>query len=133
IAGGLPALHHPNSVVITRSFGELLFGDESPLGKNIALYDINLEVTGVLEDVPVNSHLQFDALVSWKTMEWNDSWDNINTYTYIKLHEGASIDKAAADISAIAHDYLREVIEAYDAEYEPIIQNVSDIHLWSYL
>jgi putative ABC transport system permease protein len=133
ISGKVDALHEPNRVVITESFGEQLFGDQNPLGKNIDFHGINVEVTGVLEDVPSNSHLQFDALISWKTIKWRDEWDNINAYTYVKFSDEVTIEKATQDISAIAHDYLEEMIREYKAEFEPIVQNVSDVHLWSYL
>lgn len=133
ISGTTEALHEPNSVVVTESLGRLLFGDEDPYGRNVDFHGLVLAVTGVLEDVPVNSHLQFDALISWNSFTRNDSWDNINAYTYVRLREGVALGQATADIATVVNDYLEERISEYDARFTPIVQPVTDIHLWRYL
>ena len=62
------ALIEPNSVVITKSFAKRLFGDEDPLGKSFIYHNpwnsLPLTVTGITEDPPVNSHLDYNVLVS---------------------------------------------------------------------
>lgn len=71
------ALSEPNGIVLTESIAEKLFGEVDPLGKSLDLEStggwqdrtINGIITGVLKDPPINSHIQFEALVSLKTYE----------------------------------------------------------------
>ncbi len=64
-------LAEPNSVVLTRKTASSLFGNADAVGRNVHIYGngtLTLKVTGIMEDVPGNSHLQFDALVSFNTI-----------------------------------------------------------------
>ena len=63
------ALLEPNTVVLTKSFAETLYGEDSPLGKIIELNDaLTLKVTGVVADPPENSHQLFTILVSYESL-----------------------------------------------------------------
>jgi putative ABC transport system permease protein len=55
-------LRHPNTIVLTESTAKRYFSDEEPIGKVIEIGGQNQEVVGVMEDVPENSHMKFDAL-----------------------------------------------------------------------
>jgi putative ABC transport system permease protein len=86
------ALNKPESVVITESIAKKYFGTVDVLGKVIRKnHAEDFEVTGVLEDLPVNSHLQFDFVhpMSFLARTNNDLknnvWDNFSFYTYIEL------------------------------------------------
>ena len=61
------ALVHPDSVVLTRGTAEKVFKNENPMG----LWVNNLAITGVMRDVPENSHLKFDFLLSLATLNSN--------------------------------------------------------------
>ncbi len=81
-------LDKKNSIVLTKAAAEIFFGKEDPIGKVLVNYDhdtTTLLVTGVLDNVPQNSQLQFDALVPFSTIEnpnmmnnWGGNW--LNTY-----------------------------------------------------
>ncbi len=62
-------LAEPYTVVLTRSLAREYFKAEDPLTKQLELHDTLYTVTGVMEDIPVNSHLQFDLLISFATFE----------------------------------------------------------------
>ena len=63
------ALRQPNTVVLTASTAQRYFGDQDPLGKTLTLNDgADLRVTGIMQDVPANSHVTFEALVSLITL-----------------------------------------------------------------
>ena len=63
------ALVNPYSIVLTESAEKKYFGNEAALGKTMQLSDsINLTVTGIIKDVPSNSHFSFDAVLSRTTM-----------------------------------------------------------------
>ncbi len=131
------ALARPGSIVLSRELARRYFGDADPLGK-LMKWDgvIDLQVTGVLDEVPRDSHLRFSGLVSintifrfWKNIErnnwvWNPCW------TYVRLKEG--ITKAEVDrvFPAFIHkyypDFLREQVKH---ELQPL----TAIHLTSKL
>ncbi|MCK4942930.1 MAG: ABC transporter permease [Candidatus Aminicenantes bacterium] len=71
-------LESPNSVVITESMALKYFGAEDPVGHMLTINRngvTELMVTGICKDIPVNSSLQFDFLVSSKTFSWLENWD----------------------------------------------------------
>lgn len=137
-AAGDPAtaLKHPNTIVLTPKAAARYFGNENPLGKQMALSDtITLVVTGVLRDNPDHSHLNFDCLYSRTTIvkpfdEPTDAWYNNNFYTYIMLKPGA----LAANVEAAFADMLDKHMGADRKNslwYELFLQPVEDIHLHS--
>ena len=89
------ALDHRTNVILNKSTAEKYFGNQSAMGQSIELGDSVLTVTGVVADVPPNSHMDFDLLGSiWSQGNLvqaaeNNSWINPWLYTYIKLREGA--------------------------------------------
>ncbi len=103
------ALKDPYSLVLTEKSAKKLFGDADALGKSVRFDTVNYIVTGVLKDIPKLSHLHFEALVSFSTVELQKpdvdgdffGWENIYmTYIYLVLPENgdrqtlqASLDK----------------------------------------
>ncbi len=69
------ALRNINSVVLTESLAKILFKDENPMGKELKLDNKEpLRVEGVIADVPENSSIQFDYLMSWSLYEKTNPW-----------------------------------------------------------
>jgi putative ABC transport system permease protein len=93
-------LDSPNSVVLSRRMAKQYFGEEDPLGKQMILNDGRpLTVTGILKDIPGNSHLQFDILTSFSTLEsilnrslLSENWLNNSYRTYLTLHENIDLE-----------------------------------------
>ncbi len=128
------ALSGLNNIVITRSFARKYFGDESSIGRTLRIDgETDYQVTGVLEDVPSNSHFTFDYLLSMQSHQHpqRDSWIEWNQfYTYILLRENASIESIAGKIKLI----LEKNMDVELAEnYTPFLQPLTDIHLHSQL
>jgi len=90
------ALEGPNKVVITQTAAHRYFGDENPIGKILKFSTTgsikNCEVTGVLADLPPNSHFHFDFFISWETLpEWmKNFWYLHEVYTYVLLQPNVS-------------------------------------------
>jgi putative ABC transport system permease protein len=86
-------LNRPNTVAISRSIAEKYFKGVSPIGKSLLLDgEYNYEVTGVFEDMPANSHLQFNILMSLASTPeaQNEQWLSNNFFTYFKTKEGVN-------------------------------------------
>jgi putative ABC transport system permease protein len=89
IEGTTTALNNPNSVVITQSIAKKYFSNQDAIGKTIRIQqqvsgtNITATITGVCKDVPANSHLQFDFLVSQNPQAGD--WLYADSYTYLLL------------------------------------------------
>ena len=91
------ALTDPNSIIISESVANKFFGNENPLGKTILLENEDLlKVSGVMEDIPSNSHIKINYLLSWNLLVNKgtrlDNWDQYDFYTYVLLKENVDPD-----------------------------------------
>ncbi|MCX6255254.1 MAG: ABC transporter permease [Bacteroidia bacterium] len=128
-------LKGPDMAVITESTARKYFGDENPVGKTI--YGVNpgkkpLTVQGVVKDVPKNSHLKFDIVISLSTVT-NSSYCYAcnNTNTYFLLRRGSDPVKVAGEITVLAKENFRSRDIAIDFPIEYHLQPIADIHLYS--
>ncbi len=92
------ALYKPFSIVITETVKQRYFGNQLALGKTLLLRDtLEFTITGVVADVPEQSHIQFEMLASFASLEtlegfsYTDGWGNFNVRNYIMLNEKAAI------------------------------------------
>lgn len=124
------ALTEPHTILITRETAVRYFGNEEPLGKVLTFHNVyEFKVTGVLEDVPHNSHIKFDFLVPFdstlRDFDWADSWWTNNYTTYVLLVGNASLPQISEKISS----YLKKVNP--ETRTKLILQPLTDIHLRS--
>jgi putative ABC transport system permease protein len=131
--GTATALDEPNRLVITESVANRLFGETDVVGRIVEFGPFEVEVGAVVRDLPSNTHMSFEALLSWSTINRRDEWDNFNAYTYIKMMPGVDIHQVDTVITATIGDYISEVVEAWDFKYQPIIDRIDEIHLSGYL
>ncbi len=128
-------LRQPDVAIVTESTARKYFGNENPVGKTI--YGVNpgkkaLTIQGVIKDVPLNSHLKFDIVISLSTItDKNYCYTCNNTNTYFLLRKGSDPENVASQITALAKDYLisNKVELTYPIEYH--LQPITDIHLHS--
>jgi putative ABC transport system permease protein len=131
------ALKEPYSLVLSEETCLKLFGDLNGLGKSITFDTTNYVVTGVLKKMPRNTHLRFDALISFSSMQQGNadggfnSWTNIySMHTYVLLPPGGSaavlqrnLDKLSADEnSRLEH-------RAISLDLQPLTKISNDRHL----
>ncbi|MFP4025092.1 MAG: ABC transporter permease [Thiohalospira sp.] len=126
------ALSSINSVVITQSNAKKYFGEKNPIGKVINVDGkFDYQISGVIEDPPFNSHLDFDFLISFENLsslygDWAlQSWNAFNYYTYILVDEKANIDFLQKKIKALHFTLDNEK----EISFEDVsLQPLSDIH-----
>ncbi len=121
------ALSDVSSVVITRSMAEKYFGENPPIGEILIIDEKEYIVSGVLEDIPDNTHFQFDGLLPFATREERPSdniWYMSGLYTYIQLDP-------AADPGGV-QEKLRHVIRDHHAVSKCLLylQPLTRIHLF---
>jgi putative ABC transport system permease protein len=134
------ALETAHSIVITEETARKYFGDEDPMGKVLRLNDqSDYSVTGILENVPANSHFVFDMLLSFETLydrdrERMESWFSpFIHYSYVLLHEDADWRELEAKLPAMLDKYVGDAFESGGASLEYFLQPMTSIHLHSHL
>ncbi len=140
------ALIDPHSIVLTRSLAEKYFGKHDPLGKVITVSYLGenfsgkkeMKVTGLIEDVPANSHFTFDYIVPVKSCQeyvnYIDRWDSNSFLTYVTLKPGIDVAGFSSKLKELGKNYLPQE-EYYAANPENMHffypQALADIHLFS--
>ena len=137
------ALTEPQSVVITQSFAESIFGETAAIGRTLKIEaedfeefgEVDYRITGVMADIPGNSHLDFKFLISMPTLnrfeyvrESMSSWRSSFVSTYVLLDESASANSLLASFEAFSAKYLGE--EEW-AKRQFFLQPLTDIHFYS--
>ncbi len=131
------ALNEPNSIVISKSLAHKYFGNTPAIGKTLrTVYDV-YKVTGVIEDVPKNSHLRFDMLISWTSLPQNqfggENWGNFNNFTYVLLKPGTSAAAFDKKLVPMYEKYMASLFAQFNVKMHYGVQPITDIHLHSKL
>jgi putative ABC transport system permease protein len=128
------ALQDPRSIVLTESFARKYFGSTDALGKTLLLDDeYDLRVTGVIADLPGNTHIQFTALSTIAMFETVmgklganlQSWGTAITSTYLLLREDAAVEDLRAQLPAFSARHLAR--QAVQRSFNP--RPITDLYL----
>ena len=134
------SLTAPKSVMISQSQAKAYFGDKDPVGETLFFNErLPFIVTGVFEDIPSNSSIDFDFLLSWSTMpfygwvtkdgEFKEPW----TFTFVRIREHVTdIESINQRLTAMAKEHIttlekrghtaRQELRAYeDLHLEPTL------------
>jgi putative ABC transport system permease protein len=132
------ALAEPNSIVVTESTARTYFGSADPMGKTLRFNGAaNYKITGVLADIPANSHLKFDLLLSWATVRarigeaMDNSWVDWGAWTYVLLKPGTGPRAFQEKLTAFVKLKQKEVNQPESFWELYHLQPVTDIHLYS--
>jgi putative ABC transport system permease protein len=138
------ALAQPHTVVLTASVAKKYFGDQEAIGQHLRIGNdsVLFTITGVMQDVPENSHLEFDLLISFLTHPRanDDFWLSNSFSTYILLREGVPASAVESKIPGIIEKYVGpQVQKALGMDLKAFIdggnrygifmQPLSDVHL----
>lgn len=127
------ALANKNSIVLTQSMANKYFGTKDPMGAQLKFWGNDLTVTGVMVDVPHNSHLRFDFLISFSTLHLvmgdnlDENWGMPTFYTYVLPKAGVDVDQLK---SSIQHLFKAKYS---DPSVTLTLQPLPSIHLHSNL
>lgn len=127
------ALTDKNSIVLTETMAAKYFGTREPIGAQMKFWGNDLTVTGIMRDVPANSHLQFDFLISFSSLydvmgkDLDTNWGMPAFYTYLLSAEGVS----AADLQVAAQQLFKTNFS--DPSVAISLQSLPSIHLNSNL
>ncbi len=141
------ALEKPNTMVISKTVAEKHFGSENPVGQQMTMDNEDLyEITGVYEDLPVNSHFHLDVMLSMEGNEdaKNTIWLSNNYFTYFVLREDADPEEFQGKMVEMVNTYvfpqaeqlLNITMDDFLASGQWVrfnIRPLTDIHLYSNL
>ena len=129
------ALHLPFSVVMTQSMKRKYFGSEEAMGKTLLIDNkFPMTVTGIIEDLPGNTHLTLDAIASLTSApavfgeNYLNGWGNNNFHTYFRLVPGGRVKLIEAELPALL---ARQLGSQRAARISMSITHLPDIHLGS--
>ena len=129
------ALIQPNSLVLTQTLAEKYFGiNTSAVGK--VLQDSkngNFRVTAVIKDVPKNSHIIFNVLISKSTLpaDFANNWGSFGFYTYVLLKPNTNAQAFEKKLVPMYDKYLASTFSQFNIKVDFKVQRITDIHLHS--
>lgn len=136
------ALVEPNSLVLTESTAKRLFGDKNPMNELVKTDGNTFNVKGVIEDVPDNVHLRFNALISFTTATSGQPaltaqarsgalW-NIALYSYVKLPKGFDVNDIYNKFPDLYEKYMKPLTlqapSLREASFSPRLVPLNEVH-----
>ena len=130
------ALENPNTAVITESIAKKYFSNSDPIDQIIEMYGDEFKITGIIKDIPENSHFHFDVFVSITTFPWihDQNWTMNNYKTYILLNKNTSQVEFEAKLDEIIRKYfmqgsVKEMWGTRGNYFKYFLQPLKSIHL----
>jgi putative ABC transport system permease protein len=133
------ALGSVDQALISQTMARKYFGDEDPYGKIIKVdQKTSYQITGIFEDVPQNSHIKFDFLLSFENFDkssgpdYMENWGHTGMFTYLILKPDARISEFNRKIKELIDTEFGEALKYYNMVMKLPLQPVKEIHLSSH-
>jgi putative ABC transport system permease protein len=132
------ALNDPYSIVITEDMEKKYFAGKDALNETLVLADtMQFVVTGVMKNLPSNSHIQLDMLISFSTFttviqpefDYNEGWGNINMRNYVLLKEGVDAEAFQQKAKSIYTDRAADMLKNWGATGNVIFAPLNSLYL----
>lgn len=129
------ALSEPFHIVLTETMAKKYFGRTDIVGKSLLLDGKTpVQVSGVIKDVPLNSHFNFDVLMSSSTMEtmkliYMPEWGNFSNYTYLLLPKGYNAAKLQAKLPAFLARHITEDQRRKGYNYTLFVEPLKEVYM----
>jgi len=130
------ALNEPGTAVISESIARKIFGNENAMGQSFKHNDgEEFRITGVFRDIPQNTHLKIDMLISWPTyVKWRgpdieNAWFWDGFYTYVELKKGTDAAAFEKKMNEFTDKQIAELTEQNIRIAIYTLQPLRSIHL----
>jgi len=125
-------LNDPLSIVMTQSAAKKYFGNQDPIGKVVDFNEkMRLKVTGISEDVPANSHLEFDMVVplsNWRNEYWMNQWPSNSLFVYLQLNPSVRPDDLQKQFPSFMDKYLGKFYKEAGFKMDLIMKPLQGIY-----
>jgi putative ABC transport system permease protein len=122
----------PFNIVLSETAAKKYFGKDDPIGKTLVIDGKNpATVTGVMKDMPYNSHFRVDIFLSMSTLlkeyapYMNTKWDKFGFYTYLLLPENYAPSRLAAKLP----DFIKKNMDESQAKYSLALEPLKDVYI----
>lgn len=138
------ALVDPSSIAISESVARSYWGNNNPVGETISTDTFQYRVSAVFEDLPDNTHLKYNALLSYNRMQSFGQTDEsftpqnlhgINDYVYYKVPEGMQLSELERILNQYYNDNAAEIGKQFGTSVTYTVQPLADVHFdsaWDY-
>ncbi len=121
-----------NSVVLTKESAKKYFGDEDPIGKLLEVdNEYEFIVSGVMDEIPANTHLEFSMVFSIKLLEgfeWFDGWWNNNLHTYVHIPTAEQAERVGGQLDDFMDKYMGDDFRASGNRVGLILEPLEEIY-----
>jgi len=126
------AVKDPGKIVLTKTVAARYFGDADPVGKVLTTGNTTFEVTGVIEDIPSNSHFRFDAVSARNNLPKQlGTWGNFGVFTYLLFPKNFDVKAFETKIQGMYDAHMKTIFESLKIKIEYILEPITRIHLYS--
>lgn len=126
------AVKDPGKIVLTRTVAARYFGESDPVGKVLKTGNTSFEVTGVIEDVPSNSHFRFDAVSARNNLPKQlGNWGNFGVSTYLMFPRQFDVKAFEKKMQGMYDAHMKTIFERLKIKIEYILEPITKIHLYS--
>ncbi len=145
LVGDVSSFADPNTVIISEQTAEKYFKGRDPIGKTLEIDgEYHVEIVGIAKDVPDNSHIKFDFLISYETLNnrtrdddgnaaSETAWGWYDFNTYVLLQPGTDAEEFDARFRDFLWEERGERFEERNYHNAFPLQAITDIHLYSNL
>jgi len=134
------SLGEVNNAFISETISKKYFGSENPVGKSLLIDGKDsYKVAGIFQDIPSNSHIKFDILLSFVNIasyfgpEVMEAWGHTGFYTYLRLKPNTDLRKLNEKFAALVESEFGDVLKEYQLQLNLILQPLTSIHLNSHV
>ena len=126
------ALLEPKKIILTKKIATKYFGKSDPIGKTLTTGTDTYEVTGVIQDIPTNSHFRFDALAARNNLPKQlGSWGNFGVFTYLLFPENFDVKAFETKMQGMFTPYMKPIFGPLNIKIKYILEPITRIHLYS--
>ena len=126
------AVKDPGKIALTETAAARYFGSADPIGKTLSAGTTTFEVTGVIEDVPTNSHFRFDAIAARNNLPKQlGTWGNFGVFTYLLFPQNLDVEAFETKIQGMYDAHMKTIFEPLKIKIEYILEPITKIHLYS--
>src|ERR1035437_9092036 len=126
------ALLAPKKIILTEKIANKYFGKTDPIGKTLTTGTDTYEVTGVIQDVPTNSHFRFDAVAARNNLPKQlGSWGNFGVFTYLLFPEKFDVKAFETKMQGMYDAYMKTIFGPLKISVTYHLEPLTRIHLYS--
>ncbi len=126
------ALLSPKKIILTEKTANKYFGKTDPIGKTLTTGTDTYEVTGVIQDVPTNSHFRFDAVAARNNLPKQlGSWGNFGVFTYLLFPKNFDVKSFETKIQGMYDAYMKTLFGPLNISIKYDLEPLTRIHLFS--